>query len=218
MGDGFFIGEVLPVFSSMFNPQNGFWQGIARFSDLIGLSLCWLFCSLPLVTLGAATTALYDAVFHGVRKGEDVVYGRFFRTFKGNLKTATLFTLMGLVVALVCLWLWWITYSLTAAGLSEGFFFLSAYQILFCLPLAIWLLGSALLSRFTFGIGGLLKTSFRLAVAQLPRAFLVALMAVICTDLCLRYLFPMFLLPGLWALGASLFYEKIFAPFLPPEE
>ena len=48
------------MFGNLFNPQNSFWQTIDRLSDLLILSLLWLICSLPLVTVGAASTALYD--------------------------------------------------------------------------------------------------------------------------------------------------------------
>lgn len=52
------------------------------------LSLFWLACSLPVVTIGAASAALYDAPVHGIRREEAGCYRRFFRTFRRELKTA----------------------------------------------------------------------------------------------------------------------------------
>lgn len=51
-------------------PNNWFWRNVARVGDLIGLSVCWMICSLPLFTAGAATVALYDATVHCVRREE----------------------------------------------------------------------------------------------------------------------------------------------------
>ena len=56
--------------SGIFNPQNRFWQTLDHFADLLILSLLWLVCSLPLITAGAASAALYDAVARCVRGGE----------------------------------------------------------------------------------------------------------------------------------------------------
>ena len=58
------------MFGNLFNPQNSFWQTIDRLSDLLILSLLWLICSLPLVTVGAASTALYDTAAHCFRGQE----------------------------------------------------------------------------------------------------------------------------------------------------
>ncbi len=58
------------MFGSIFNPENKFWQTLDHLADLLILSLLWLLCSLPLVTAGAATTALYDAAAHCLRGPE----------------------------------------------------------------------------------------------------------------------------------------------------
>ena len=49
------------MFASIFNPENGLWRLVAKFADVLALSVLWLLCSVPLVTLGAATAALYSS-------------------------------------------------------------------------------------------------------------------------------------------------------------
>ena len=51
----------------MFDPQNSFWRFFGLVPDVLILSLMWVLFSLPVVTIGASTTALYDAVAHGIR-------------------------------------------------------------------------------------------------------------------------------------------------------
>ena len=87
------------MLGSVFDPQNGFWRWLARVCDVVGLSLCWVLCSLPVITVGAATTALYDSIYHGVRRGETGDYVRFFRTFRESFKPAALLTVPALLVA-----------------------------------------------------------------------------------------------------------------------
>lgn len=42
----------------MFNPENRFWRWVDRIADVLILSLLWTVCSVPVVTVGAASTAL----------------------------------------------------------------------------------------------------------------------------------------------------------------
>ena len=68
----------------------------SRFSQLL-LKLCWscwlnilwFLCSLPIFTIGAATTALYYASLKIVREEETNVTAMFFRSFRENFKQAT---------------------------------------------------------------------------------------------------------------------------------
>ena len=77
-------------FNRMFDPNNGFWGGIARLVDVVGVSLLWIVCCLPVVTIGPATSALYLTTLRCIRQGEGHTYGRFFRSFRENLKVGIL--------------------------------------------------------------------------------------------------------------------------------
>ncbi len=204
----------------MFDPNNDFWQFISRMTDVVGLTLCWLFLSLPLVTAGAATTALYDAVFHGVRRQEDRVYLRFWNTFRASLKVGAFWSLLGAGSFLLCALLWNVTYvmALGDRGLPMAVVLLVAYRILFSLLLSLWLFGPMILSRFEFTFGGLLKTSTQLVFAHLPSALLIGILALETALLCVRYWFPVLFLPGVVILLATFPMERIFRPFLPPEK
>ena len=46
----------------VFRYQGGLWRVLNTLTDIMALSVLWLLCSLPVLTLGAATTALYDSV------------------------------------------------------------------------------------------------------------------------------------------------------------
>ena len=43
-----------------FDPQRGGWKALGYLADVLILSCLWLVCSLPVVTLGAATAAVND--------------------------------------------------------------------------------------------------------------------------------------------------------------
>lgn len=60
-----------------------------RFTDLIVLNLLFLFCSIPVVTMGASLSAMYAVTLQSVRYGDGYVIPRFFRAFKANFRQAT---------------------------------------------------------------------------------------------------------------------------------
>ena len=61
-----------------FHPDNIIFRALARLVDLVGLSLLWAVCSIPLVTLVPATAALYHALYRVFRKKDE---DRSFRLF-----------------------------------------------------------------------------------------------------------------------------------------
>ena len=72
-------------------------------ADLVALHVLWLLCSLPIVTMGASTTALYYASMRRIRTDESHVHQNFFRSFRQNFRQSTILWLMMLVVGAVLL-------------------------------------------------------------------------------------------------------------------
>lgn len=58
-------------------------------TNLLCLNVLWLLCCLPVITAGAATTALYHVIFLYITKQDDGVVRPFFKAFKENFKTTT---------------------------------------------------------------------------------------------------------------------------------
>lgn len=71
-----------------------FSQLMLRFCYACWLNLLWLVCSIPIVTIGASTTALYYVMLKVVRNEESNVTSMFFRAFKENFKQATVLWLI----------------------------------------------------------------------------------------------------------------------------
>lgn len=200
--------------SSVFDHNNPFWQWLASMVDIVGLSLCWLLCSLPLLTVGAATAALYDGVYHGLRRGKGGVYPRFFKTFVRELGPATLLSLPFAGVWLVCGGLFEVTRTMAAAGNRVAAILVWAYGLLFSLPLGGWLFTMALLSRFVLPTGRLLATALRVALSHLPMLLVLSLLAVAAVRLMAWWYISLTFLPAVTALVASLFFEPVFRPYL----
>ena len=70
-----------------------------KLGDIILLSLCWLVCCLPVVTIGSSCTALYFAVHKRFADHSEKPVHDFFRSFKQNLRQGILITLILLLYA-----------------------------------------------------------------------------------------------------------------------
>ena len=81
---------------SLFNLENGFFSFMGKFWDMILLSIIWVLCCIPIITIGPATTAMYYATVKVIRRERGYVLREFFRSFKDNLK-------LGLISAFIFL-------------------------------------------------------------------------------------------------------------------
>lgn len=71
---------------------------LVKVFDCIGVSVLWLLFSLPVVTMGAASTALYTTVYKYLRRGEGHLWRTFWGAFQENLRRSTLVWLAALGV------------------------------------------------------------------------------------------------------------------------
>ncbi len=86
------------MMSNLFNYDNPVWRFIGKFFDVMVLNLLWVLCSIPIVTMGASTTAVYYVALKLVRDENDSTVKAFFRSFKENFKQATAIWLILLAV------------------------------------------------------------------------------------------------------------------------
>jgi len=141
------------------------YQILCSIFDLVILNLAYLLCCLPIVTIGAATSALYAAVFH-MQQGEGSALRNFFRLFHSSLRTG-IFTWLLWVFALVIL-----CADFGIIGLYWNFsgrFLLLGLLALGILVLILW--GSCLFPMFSFYSSGKMavKSAFRACFQHLPR-------------------------------------------------
>lgn len=89
------------MLSGFFNYDNPVWRFIGKFGDLIILNILWLICSIPIITIGASTTAVYYVTLKLARDDDGYTIRSFFKSFKENFKQSTIIWLILLVVGLI---------------------------------------------------------------------------------------------------------------------
>lgn len=67
--------------------------------DMLILGIFWFVTSIPLVTIGASTTAVYYTVNKCIRNKKSYAYVEYWKAFKSNLKKSTLAFIVWLIPA-----------------------------------------------------------------------------------------------------------------------
>lgn len=197
------------MFGSLFRYKGTLWHVLNNITDVMGLSILWAFCSLPVVTFGAATTALYDTVVHSIRFGEQERYRRFFRTFKNELLISSLTTLLWGALAAVGIILLRRLADMSVESFSAG---IAAYTYFFVLMLLLgvccWVF--PILSRFSFSFVSLNLTALKFTFAHLPTTIVLVALTVGAVYLSAMYILALLVAPAMLMLLWSFFIERIF--------
>lgn len=90
--------------NSFFSPDNKIYQFINALFYSTLLNILWFICCIPIFTIGASTTALYNVTLKLVRGEEGNVSHQFFSAFRSNFKKATgiwmILLLLGIILGI----------------------------------------------------------------------------------------------------------------------
>lgn len=186
---------------NIFRWDNPIMQKITKVGNLILLNILWILCSLPLITMGAATTALYSTVFQYQTQEEDAVFKPFFRAFSKNFKQSTLLWLLMLAILALMLFNIRFLFALGAETLIGIVIIVSCAIFLLILPQLL-----PQIARFETTLGAVIKNAALLTVLHMPSAFLMAALNVLPVVI-------FFLLPGMFMqwlpLWAGIYFSLI---------
>lgn len=71
--------------SKLFSLDSGLYKFMSRLFDMLKLNAMWILCSIPIVTIGASTTAAFTITLKMVDEEEGYIAGPFLKEFKANL-------------------------------------------------------------------------------------------------------------------------------------
>lgn len=190
----------------LFNEDSLLMRGLNRLVDLIILNVLWIVFSLPVITFGAATTAVQYIVLQ-YAKGNDLgVIKPFLKQFRSNFLKSTLIWLIMLLWATIAgADLYMVLFGVIAPGKTMQIFILAVSSILaICWLITVfWVF--ALQSRFDNTVKNTLRNAFLVGVFNFPRTLLCAAAAAACLwiTMALPEVFPFWMFLG-YALAACL--------------
>lgn len=183
--------------------------------DVLFTGLLWLLCCIPIVTIGASSTAAYYTISKVVRHKTGYVHKEFFRSFRSNFKQSTqmglIFTLMAAVIA-VDIWYVWTNDSKLNSAL-----FMILLLIAFLL-ISVITYYFPLLSRFDKSNLEMVKCAGIIAFHYLPVT--IGIMVVFFVAVIGVYLMPwaILVIPGVYLYFLSYPLEHIITKLMPPVE
>ena len=207
----------------IFGESHWLYRFLSRAADWMLLSVLWCICSLPVITIGVSTTALYFVMLQLVRGEEPPIIKTYFRSCRVNLKQGLGLGVLVLLAVAVTIGDYYV-YRMAdgfVRSLFAGFCMLSAGILLLILPYLF-----PLLAQFDNTVWQMIKNSFVLSIANLPiTVFLLLIHAVpvvmllISWELVVRMLMILLILaPAAISYFCSKKINRIFEPLITPPE
>lgn len=208
--------------SDLFNPESRGSNLLTTVCDLIVVNLLFIITSLPIITIGASLTSLYNITFQIVN-GETILYRDFFKTFTKKFVKSTLVWISTLVVLSILVFNLYLVYNV----ISKDFILLQIpiFIVLFIVIILI-VYAFPLLSQFNDKLSTTIKNAILLGLGNFPTSvFLTVLHGSIIFFLLLKntasvVIFSLLLFFGLSliALVDSFFLNRIFQRRIITEE
>ena len=197
----------------LFDFGGGYTGMLGKIFDLLLVGILWIICCLPILTIGASTTALYYSVVKSVKKGNGYTFREFFHAFRVNFVPATgIWAAVAGVTFLVQLNMGILIQKTSG---YTGLFFICFYFLVSVFLFAAACYVFPALSRFDMSAGWILKLGMYMAVRYILTTLAVFL--VIGCVLALFWALPMsiFFTPGAAIFIISDFMERVLEKHMP---
>jgi uncharacterized membrane protein YesL len=205
---------------ALFNPDGPLFSFGEKLFDIMAVSILWVICCIPIVTIGPATSALYYVTVKQVRKNSGSLLKNYFGSFRDSLRTGIPLTCIVLIYATAMVATIWVINGMAQNdSLGTGNSYLSSTAKVLLLPLLIILPYLApVLSRFSMGIGTILKLSIVMSLRFFWRTIL--LVALIAGSAIVLWFIPYFIIivPGVCALVCSFLIEPALRKYMPKHD
>ena len=202
--------------NGFFSMNNPVWNFLGKLADVFCLTLFWILCSIPIVTIGASTTAMYYCCLKLTRDEEGYVYRQYFKAFKDNLLQGSIIGVLMMVFGgIIGFNLWF--YMTVESSFSRPMFvvmlmFLWAYMMLIHYVFAVQ-------AQFENTIKNTIVFALALAIRKLGwTVIMLCVTVLILIGGCMVFLPLLVLAPGLIPFFNSYILNRCFKPYLEEAE
>ncbi len=192
-------------------------NAVNKILDGICLSILWIVFSLPIFTMGAATTAVYYTVNKVFRNDEVGLFKFFWRSFKANLKQSIPVTLMFAVIYILFFVNGYFGYAFYESGeVPLGILIVMIVVAVIVMTWSCYIF--PYMARFEDTTKATLKNCGYMMVRHFPWSLLLVALFVAAVVVFFMVPFGLVLAPGAWGWASNLVLEPIFAKYIPAEE
>lgn len=199
-----------------FSMNSTFSRFMNLLGDLILISILWFLTSIPVITLGAASTAAYYTAAKCIRHKTGTIASSFFHSFRTNLKQSLLMMFAYGALLAVALLDCSFFYGRTSLGslLALYFFYFLILALLGSMAYAFALLSRFSMKTFAFG-----RMAFALTFRHLLTTALLLALLLICAVGIWLMPWGILVFPGAAVLTQTFLLEPVLKKYAPvPEE
>ena len=182
----------------IFGLDGGIMKFLSKVSDICIISILWLICCLPIVTIGASTTAAYYTMVKVVKREIGTLHKEFFRSFRMNFKDSIVINLIYLFLMIILAFNIYMMYQ--QIGNPEDNF---AFQMFFI--------------RFEMSKIRLIKLSVLAMFHNFPISLLLVAIFVLSFLVIVMLPFGVLFMPGVCLYIYSYFMERVIRKYMTEE-
>lgn len=195
--------------TDLFNLDGPVLQFINKIVYSVYLNILWFICSIPIITIGASTTALFYVTLKMSKNEEGNITKAFFRSFRENFRQGTLIWLILLALGIVLGVDGYVLYHMRFENL-----FWTLCTAVFCVAAAayavILMYIFPLLARFDNTTGAMFKNALFIGIRFLFCTILMAIVYFVMLLVVIRFFTPAVIFgEGLCALLCSFLLSNI---------
>lgn len=211
--------------SRAFNFEGPVFTFLSRLADLFWLNLLFIVCCIPVITIGAATTALYYVTLKMAKDEEGYITRSYFKSFKENFKQATVIWIGFLVVGMIMITdLRIVNGGNTTEILGSPALGNVIMVAVFLMGIVILMVGTyifPILAQFDNTIKNTAKNAFLISIRHLP--YTIAMLVITAIPVVLIWFFPALFILVLIMFSATAYFNsklfnKIFVLYMPKED
>ena len=199
----------------IFDPENPFWMFMTKITDALCISILWLIFSIPVITIGASTTALFQFTLKQSANEEGYVWHTFFTAFKQNFKQATLIWIPALLLGALFIVEAYICIVKGTAFSNALFFVFLLFGIIYILIL-MWIF--PIIALFHISTKKAITNAFVMSVGNLHVSITIAVIAAAVLWVTKKIPLLSFFTMGLIAFFASYFFRSVFRRYMQDDE
>ena len=206
------------------NPDGRVMSFLARLGDMFILNILYVVCCIPIITIGAATTALYYNTLKMAENRESYVWKEFLRTFKENFRQATIIWMIILVIGAVLVADFFVMGGIGSQSLASVTAIVVIVVGIFLILMGVYVF--PVLARFDNSVKNIMKYALLMAIRHLPSTVIILaihsvplLLAFASLEAFIKGLLPVLLFTAsILAYFESKLFSRIFSNYYPKTE
>ena len=192
----------------VFSYDSPVWKFMGRLIDFMFLTILWVVTSLPIITMGTATTTVYYITLKMSANKEEYLFSMYFKNFKRFFKETTKAWLLILLVGAILAGDFYICTLVHNAITTMLFAAFSIIMVIFVMTVTYLF---PVMARLDNSIMGYVKAAFYLAIRYFSWSILIVVIEICLIALGIFAFWPLLVIViGLSSYLQSLIFHQIF--------